>query len=801
MAKAAAVLLLLAFASSGLTGEAGDGPCRPDGLAERSRIEAIADGAARGELRPAAAAARELQALCPADPAPSITLARVLLQAGLGEPSRSEARRAVETAPESVAAWSALALVLEHDSVGRRHFPGSDRDGAIAAWQRARELDPLDVDAGLALAELLQRDADGAMFGEGAEIGAAITIYQELRRTTGDPRIDARLAQALAFAGRYEELVALTEGDVDPGVRDEWRLTALAGARGAKAAIVELAALSRKDPEAVTWAEEALALHLSGLGLFDQLATIGDWTAAENGSPLLAESVRVALRAREGSTIKAAPHDPVSILRECRRSFHSRRAMDAFSARWWVRRTYDPTANAGRAAADRRRIAWAEGKSPRLVNMRPSVFAWFVEASATYEVEGAPAIGFRVIVRDHDIEEVTYFVPEQGELRVLALSKNAERMADQALWILGRDDPATARQWLDWAWEDITGIEREPGAESSPAACADADPVYCDPFLRLWPCGEGCPVEEFRAAAAALLTAPGTAKRAVPILEAAVERTQDPLRQTALLMALRDATYSLGERKRAVEIARRILALQPASPTARLLACTSAIEAGDAGGPARQAERELAAHPEDVVARRCLVQALSFAGDGPGSVREARELIAVSAGRERTTGAEASASLGPELNNAAWALLASGGDPADALTLLDAAKEFGGDLSGTAQHTRAVALAESGRLIEARQATWDYLDAVGLVDPDPDAWYVFGRIAEQLDRPGTAQAIYRRVIAGPESEPAFDSAGALARRRLAAIVGGKSGAAPGRGTPGEAPPRPSPRDDDSGPPR
>lgn len=801
MSKVAAFLLLLAFPTPGLPDEAGAGPCRLNGPAERSRIEAIEVGVARGDLRSAAAAARELQALCPAEPAPSIVLAHVLLRVGLGEPSRFEARHAVETAPESVAAWSALAFVLEHDPIGRRHFPGSDRAGAVAAWQQARKLDPLDVDAGLALAELLQRGADGAMFGEGAEVGAAITVYQELRRTTGDRRIDAPLAQALAFAGRYEELVAFTEGDVDPGVRAEWRLTALAGARGARVVIAELAALSREDPEAARWAEEALALHLSGLGLFDQLATIGDWTVAEAGSPLLADSARVALRAREASAIKASPDDPVSIFREFHRSLHSRREMDDFSARWWSRRTYDATANAGREAFERRLIALAEGKNPRLVDMRPSLFLWFCEASATYEVEGSEAIGFRVAWSNYGVQDVGYLVPEQGELRVLALTKSPDRMAEQALWALGRDDLAAARQWLDWAWEDLTGSEREPGEESSLAACADADPVFCDPFLRLWPCIEGCPVEEVRAAAAALFTTPKLAKRAAPILEEALERTQDPLRRTALLMALRDAYYSLGEDERTVEFARRILALHPTSPAARLQACVATIEAGDAGGPARRAERELAEHPGDVVARRCLVQALSFAGDGPGSVREARKLIAAVASRDEASGVESSATLGPELNNAAWALLASGGDPADALILLNAATELGGELSGAARHTRAVALAEAGQLVEARDTTWDYLDAVGLVDPDPDAWYVFGRIAEQLDCPESARAIYRRAVAGPESEFPRDSAGTLARRRLAALDGRKATAAPGGGDPGAPSTGPSPEDDDSGPPR
>jgi tetratricopeptide (TPR) repeat protein len=126
-----------------------------------------------------------------------------------------------------------------------------------------------------------------------------------------------------------------------------------------------------------------------------------------------------------------------------------------------------------------------------------------------------------------------------------------------------------------------------------------------------------------------------------------------------------------------------------------------------------------------------------------------------------------------ELNGVAWARLAMAGTPGPAGDLtsalelarkaVDKAPQRGGILN-----TLATLEAEHGDLGRAIADNLKALKLQNSVEPDPDDWFVIGRILEQLGLTADATAAYKRV-----TPPRYDqlvNTYELAQRRLAAIA-------------------------------
>ena len=114
-----------------------------------------------GKVKEALAAYRSLIALHPNEAVHHLQMANVLLEAGMGEAARDEARLAVKLDPNSALAERVLADILKHDLVGRNLRAGSDLSGAAEAYREAIRLDPDDNTAQGDLAILLEYDAGG----------------------------------------------------------------------------------------------------------------------------------------------------------------------------------------------------------------------------------------------------------------------------------------------------------------------------------------------------------------------------------------------------------------------------------------------------------------------------------------------------------------------------------------------------------------------------------------------------------------------------------------------------------------
>ena len=153
-----------------------------------------------GKVGEALAAYRSLVAQYPNSAVHHLQVAKVLLDAGMGEAARAEARQAVRLDPNSAPAERTLADILKHDLVGRDMRAGSDWAGAVEAYRAAIKLDTDDHTAQASLAILLEHDSVGRRYGEQAKMREAIAEYQKLGQ---DKLVELGLTNNLAFALFY----------------------------------------------------------------------------------------------------------------------------------------------------------------------------------------------------------------------------------------------------------------------------------------------------------------------------------------------------------------------------------------------------------------------------------------------------------------------------------------------------------------------------------------------------------------------------------------------------------------------
>ena len=154
----------------------------------------------QGEFREGLAAYRGLVALHPTEAVHHLQVAKVLLEAGMGDEARSEARQAVKLEPNSALAEKILAQILKHDIVGRNLRAGSDLAGAVDAYRAAVKLDPEDHSTDGDLAILLEYDPVGRRYGPSSRMKEAVAEYEKIGQ---DKLAELNLANNLAFARFY----------------------------------------------------------------------------------------------------------------------------------------------------------------------------------------------------------------------------------------------------------------------------------------------------------------------------------------------------------------------------------------------------------------------------------------------------------------------------------------------------------------------------------------------------------------------------------------------------------------------
>lgn len=173
---------------------------------EAVRLTFVSESAEMIALGETAAAIKKLRTYADENPEDALArarLARLLLTAGLGDEAKRSAQQAVEQAPDSPGAWTALGWALQHDAFGRRFQSDWDRDRAVEALRRAVELDPDSYAVSAELAILLEYDRSGTRYA--ADLTESIAIYQELLEKQPVLPYHSNLVVALMRSDRLDE--------------------------------------------------------------------------------------------------------------------------------------------------------------------------------------------------------------------------------------------------------------------------------------------------------------------------------------------------------------------------------------------------------------------------------------------------------------------------------------------------------------------------------------------------------------------------------------------------------------------
>ena len=703
---------------------------------------------AEGDFKGALHANDALIAANPRKAVHRLRAATALLEAGLGARAQREALAATKLEPKSALAWKTLGWMLQHDAVGRRFGEGFDREGSLAAYQKARALEPENTDIAADLAVLLEHDASGVRYAPGSNLEAAISTYR-LRREmlseedTEDDKYTRNLSYALFYAQRYPELREELRKQ-PPGATQRALTLAAIGAQGGGAS-GSAKALEFARGLSIDESDRRAAMASAG----NLLVRAREYSSAAD---LLEASTR-------GQATTAATTQRIATLRKTQRK--DGKAIEPIDPRGvvlrWVaellavdgndsglRSLLAPGSESLLESADFALARRAIVLGLRKQDLPLDVGADILFSNLRVNVEGDDAGGYRVQLRMTGETQTFFVVKLDGGYRILALAAQLGPVAVKALERVDAGDFAGARRWLDWA-----RVEQRPSNSD--------DPLAGPSFARAWTVGVETDLSAARSATAMLLADSGLGERAVPLLVAARGASSSAADKLSLDLALARAWLDLERWTELREVASRLVAAVPGSAQAFRYQQWASIQLEQWAAVESASRERLARLPDDSLAREMLVRR----AEARGAYREISEIMQPLIDSGRATASD--------YNQYAWTSLLM--QPVDERAV-DAARMAYDETQGKSfaiAHTLACVYAATGKPREARDLLLKGMEQTGIDRPDDAAWYGFGLVAEAYGDSQSARDYYTKVTKPKKGMIQPSSVYALSQARIAAL--------------------------------
>jgi len=683
---------------------------------------------------------------------PHIHLAYALMQAGVGEKAKEEALKATVLDPKSALAFNTLGWMRQFNAIGVHFGKGFDRDGAVAAYRKAKELDPDDINTRTNLAILLEHDSNGIRYTSVPGLLNAIQEYRDLKTQDKDAgeQYEDNVLFDLLYACQYKEL--LTELATLPSspARDSLGIAATVASDSVAAGI------ARADHVAGDAQQRSTALRNAGsqllhLSLYPQAAAMLT-AASQNQSDAAAIAGQVAVLQTltpfdlKKSTVSGAG----LVVQRLMADMLTGKLNEQESADLLDRHAYGSEAEWQANMKHGFEQMEAITLSGEQTGVPPNVLADIALGTMKITATGDDSLGYRVTVQSVTSAAETYFVvKDAGTYKIVAGKTDFSEAGQEALYLLHHGNEAGARALLDWKRDQL---HRGGG-----------DDQLEGPLLpRFWTSGETQGAANVELAAASLLTASDSIGDLLPAIAARRAKTtaaDNHPSQTDLDLLL---AYGYDRTANAAGLKSSATALlkdYPDSITAmRLLGqgykLTQDWTAWNAmlAGP-------LSKHPTDRPLLLERANAQQEQGDFAGAHKTLQAVI------------DAGQADSEDYNNLGWNALFEGKIDAAAIQAGQQSNTLSKNASFASLHTLACLYAAEGKTTEARQVLLQGMAAGNLAEPNSATWYAFGAIYEQYGVPDAAIAAYKKVEKPEGTMSAVDTY-VLAQQHLKALHAG-----------------------------